>query len=111
MNSEYVRLSGAERYYGKKNFLQSELSLLNVLKRQKEYQRLRKEEIALKIQLKKSIDDTQDALKILDAVMPKLVINHRDKNASKEELRELEAEEVVIEREIDNIKKRLSQLG
>ncbi len=110
MSIEYVRLFGTEKIYGSKRLLLAELSLLSSLKHYKEYQRLRTEELAHKIALKKSIEETQNSLRVFDALIPKLPSSPKEKREAKLELQELEAEEHSLEREIDNIKHKLEKL-
>ena len=68
--SEYVRLSGSEKYYGQKNFLQSQLELLNLIDGFKKYKKLRQEELKLKISLKSKIAETLELMKKLDKLLP-----------------------------------------
>ncbi len=112
MALEYVRLNSQELLYGKKSFLEAQLSLLNSTKHLNEYKKLRKEEFMLKIELKKSADEALVSVNLLQSLLPKTVIkeekHHKtvvhhfstvidDKNAS-------------LEQEIDKIKQKLAAL-
>ena len=114
MTFEYVRLSSPEITYTKKNFLHSELSILSLMKSYKEYQRLRKEEIELRLKLKKCVEETQGHLRLLEALLPKVSLapkEDKEKKVAKEQLHELEAEEHALDHEIEDIRKRLAKLG
>lgn len=71
MKSEYVRISHPERIYGQKNFLQSQLEFLNLIKNFRTYKNLRKEEFVLKVALKASIGEALDLIGKLDGKLPK----------------------------------------
>ena len=68
---EYVKMSGVERYYGQKNFLQSELELLHLVKGFKEYKKLRQEELMLKVSLKSKFSEVLELIKKLEKQLPK----------------------------------------
>lgn len=110
-NPEYIRISAPERHYGRKHFLQAQLNMLNSMKHHTEYEKLRKEELLLKLQLKKLIEDAQNSARVLDALLPRIKVHTPEQRETREELNELEAEERSIEQEIDEVKKRLMRLG
>ena len=68
---EYVKISPQEQFYGKKNLLQSQYDMINSFKHQKEYSKLRKQEITLKIRLKKKIEEALSSIQKLDRTLPK----------------------------------------
>ena len=68
--TEYVKIKAPEIIYGETNLLQSQLNLINLLKQYQEYERLRKEEIFLKIDLKKKIGETSEFLEHLSKILP-----------------------------------------
>ena len=68
--SEYVRVKPAERVYGETNLLQSQLNLITLLKQYQEYKMLRKEEIYMKIELKKQIGELNEFLDHLSKLLP-----------------------------------------
>ena len=68
--SEYIRISSPELVYGETNLLQSEISLLTMVQQYKEYETLRKEELLLKIELKKKISEVKEALSMLAKALP-----------------------------------------
>ncbi|MSS74873.1 hypothetical protein EXS73_01525 [Candidatus Pacearchaeota archaeon] len=70
MGAEYVRFAQSEAVHGQKNLLESQVNLLQGLKRFKAYRLLRAEEIHLKIQLKQQMDTLAEQLNILNRVLP-----------------------------------------
>jgi len=68
---EFVRLSRPEKLYGEKKLLESQISLLTISKIMKEFDTYRKDEIALKISLKKSLNELKEALADLEHSLPK----------------------------------------
>ena len=68
---EFVRLSHPERIYGEKKLLESQISLLTISKIMKEFDANRKEEIMLKISLKKTLSELKEALTDLEHLLPK----------------------------------------
>jgi DNA-directed RNA polymerase subunit H (RpoH/RPB5) len=68
--TEYVKVKSPEIVYGKTNLLQSQLNLINLLKQYQEYEGLRKEEIFLKIDLKKKLSEASEFLEQLSKLLP-----------------------------------------
>ncbi len=86
--TEYVKLAHSERVYGETNLLQSQFSLLTVLKQYQVYELLRKEELLMKIELKKKIGELKEFLEILSKALPesKLIQEQEKKEEMKEEM-------------------------
>ncbi|MBX4212036.1 hypothetical protein KW787_01090 [Candidatus Pacearchaeota archaeon] len=107
-SSEYVRISVSEKFYGQKNLLHAQLELLNNIKHLKEYIRLRKEELVLRVSLKNKLDDAIVSLEALSKILPKgNFVTHNQK------IREdmiTDKDVITIEEELDEIKKKLSRL-
>lgn len=70
MSPEYVRLSPSEQIHGETNLLQTQVSILTMLKQYQEYELLRKEELFMKIDLKKKIGEAREFLDILGRSLP-----------------------------------------
>ena len=70
MGAEYVRFAQSEAVHGQKNLLESQVNLLQGLKRFKAYRLLRAEELHLKIQLKQQMDSLTEQLDILNRILP-----------------------------------------
>ena len=70
MSIEFVRLTSPELVYGETNLLQSEMNLLTMLKQYQEYEFLRKEELFLKVELKKKVGELKEHLNILAKLLP-----------------------------------------
>jgi len=106
MNQEYVLLKNSEKISGAKNLLHSQVSLLNSVKYIQEYNRLRTEELAIKILLKKKIAELEDELNILEKVIPKVKekTEGEEKKVSVKKRIDLETEIEEIRRKIEKLK-------
>lgn len=107
MSIQYVKVSSPEMAYGKKNLLTSQLEMLNILKRCKQYKKLREEEFVLKIALKNKVDEAKNNLIVLEKLLPRMDMPH-----SEEVLPQIriEKERSTLEDEIEEIKRKLAQL-
>lgn len=70
MSAEYVRLTAPELVYGETNLLQSEVALLTTVQRYQEFKALKKEELFLKIELKRKISEMREFLSALAKILP-----------------------------------------
>jgi hypothetical protein len=103
MTTEYVRLTPPEQVYGETNLLQSEVSLLTMMQQYQEYESLRKEELFLKIELKKNIGEMKIFLDALAKVLP-------ESNFEKEEEEKVKMQMEIVEKiEADVEKARKSE--
>ena len=105
---EYLKLDPSEQQYGKKHLLESEMSLLNVLKRSREFNKLRKVEVELKGLFKRKMDDISNDLLELDKILPKMQIERVVEKHTKDNSRKKRDE---LEVEIEEIKQKLALLG
>ena len=105
--SEYVQLQQPEIVYGQKNLLESQLGMLSVSKRFKEYQRLRREELVLRIALKNKIEETKRLLDELDKMLPKTKISYQKPIMPGLAIKK---GKTSLEQEIDFIKAKLAKL-
>jgi hypothetical protein len=71
MSSEFIKIQDPTRKYGEKNLLISQLSTINMHQGVKEFKKLRKEELTLKLSLKKRIDEANESLTRLLKLLPK----------------------------------------
>ena len=62
--SEYIKLTYPEAVYGKKNLLHSQLGLLTSVKRVEEFKKLRSQELKLKIELKRKLEEAKESLNL-----------------------------------------------
>ena len=110
MTSEYVRLSPDESFFGEKGMLESNLSAVSLLKGMKEYHKIRKEELLLKLEFKKKLSELHALLKWFDKQLPKT--DDEEKQEFEESIRtdEDEKKEFELEGEILDIKRKLSSL-
>ena len=126
MASEFIKLTGPEVEYGDRNLLHSQLDLLLMIKRYQSYEEIRKEELQLKIKLKKLVSDVKSHLDHLEKMLPKT------KLGLEEEKMEIEIPEKVMkaipkmpapktrikaqklspmETEVESLKRKLASLG
>lgn len=102
----YIKLEPAENLYIKKNLLQSQLELLQTIKHQQIYKKLRKQELIIKIELKKILEEAIGEFKLLNKLLPKTqTIQH-----PKGEKIILESGRKSLESELLAIKAKLAQL-
>lgn len=138
--TEYVKLDHSERVYGETNLLQSQFSLLTMIKQYQVYELLRKKELLLKIEFKRKIGELTEFLETLSKSMPesKFIEKQERKEKMRHEMidkieeavqrskkrtekgwrdkKQTEAKEKIskktpIESELDTIKERLEKLG
>lgn len=108
--NEYVRFLGPESLYWYKHFLHSELEILDIVKRIKNYQRLRREEHILRIALKKKINESIEALNILDKLLPHARFHGlMKKNKAEEEIIE-DKEALSLDQELEQIRNKIERL-
>jgi len=117
MASEYVKLIYAEKVYGERNLLQTILSLLSIQKNLKQYKELRKQELDLRLDLKKKVQETKNALDDLEKNIPITKLLETERRVKKIEAAakptEKTEEEVMttgLESEIRDVQKRLAQI-
>jgi hypothetical protein len=68
---EYVGISEAEKIYGTRVLLQSQLDSINASQRFDRYKKLREEELVLKVNVKAKVDEILDLLVKLERSLPK----------------------------------------
>ncbi len=114
MSLEYVKFSGREGLYGEKNLLKTELGMLGFIRRIRTYKKLRNEELALKIVLKKKVDEVKEQLEILDKILPHTKMGGLIKRPKpKNENIALSIEDkaaLTLEQEVETIRRKLEML-
>jgi len=70
MGAEYVRLTGEEALFQKKGLLETQMNVLQAVKRLKAYRAIREEELLLKIQLKQKCDALSEQIELLNRLLP-----------------------------------------
>ncbi len=120
MNStEYVKLDPYEKMFGEKGLLEAQLSLLNALKSYKQYEKIRQEELLLKISLRRKITETQEELSTLNKLLPKVPVETDENDFLPKGFKEFgepakekqETSSRKIELELDDIKRKLERLS
>ena len=111
MSSEYIKISNPEKIYGQKNLLQAQIELLQVMQRYKTFEKLRKEELILKVVLKTKIEEAESSLHLLDKLLPKSTFKlEKDKEKQSKDLLLYKKEKLTLEQEINRIKEKLTRL-
>ena len=103
---EYVKLDPSEQIYGKKHLLHSQMEILYIMKRYKEFTKLRKLELKLKTLLKKKVSEVKEETKLLETILPK--VKHAD--SEEKTLRDYPKKRSDLEDEIDDIRRKLAEL-
>jgi hypothetical protein len=99
MNAEFVKISRPELVFGETSLLKSQMSLLNLKKHYSAYKELRKKELLLKIELKKSTSEANENLALLDKLLPHTRLKEEQKeeeNLKKELVKSIQK---AVERE------------
>lgn len=88
MSAEYVKITPTEMRFGETNLLQMQFNLLTMLKQYQEYIALRKEELFLKIELKKKLGEAKEFLDTLSKSLPesKFIEEQKKKELMQKEL-------------------------
>ncbi len=112
---EYVKFSGVERFYGQNNLLYSEMGTLNIIKRILAFKKLRREELLLKIALKRKIGEVIEGMQVLDKLLPHAHFKFKpyEKKKNHEEIEEAVEEldeNLRLEQELEQIRMKLARL-
>ena len=102
--AEYVKISETEKKYSEKNLLQSQMRVIESLKHLKEYKKLRRQELLLKIRLKNKIEDAQSEIKTLKKALPRTYNEPKPMSAHERQ------ENLSLEQELNQIKSKLKGL-
>lgn len=105
--TEYVRFNPQENLYGQRNFLNSELDLLSIVKRIKNFKKLRADEQVLRLTLKKKMEEMIETLVVLDKLLPPghFRILKQEGTGLKEK-----EETLTLDQEIEMIRRKLEKL-
>ena len=119
MIPEYVKLAPSELSYGNANLLKSQMSAIGAIKKYNEYKTSRKEELFLKIELKKKFGELKEFLDQLDKILPESRFSEEEQEAwkqlakitrKKEMKKEFESENISLDQELEEIRKKLERL-
>ena len=70
MTSEYIKFYHAEKIYGEKNLLLTQAELITIKKHIKNYKKLRKQELMLRIEFKKALTEAKESISLLEKRLP-----------------------------------------
>lgn len=113
--SEYIKLTSEERLTGEKDMLQSEMAMLKSIKRLRAFEKLRKEELVLQINLKRLVGEALESLSMLDKLLPKTAFRPEVRIASSVPKQPIEVVKEIkeannLESELEKIRAKLSRL-
>ncbi|MBS3090979.1 hypothetical protein J4217_00845 [Candidatus Pacearchaeota archaeon] len=111
MKSEYVKLSSDEKFFGTKNLLQSQESMINLLKHFDKYGELRKDEMNLRVSLKSKIGEAMNIVDNLIRSLPKARMEDNEPDEFEILDREKREKKETHERELEDIRQKLASLG
>lgn len=108
---EYVKFNKTESLYGQKRFLHGELELINAVKRLRNYKDLRREELVLRLALKKRAGEALENLRLLDKLLPHARLPKVEKKPEKKPEEEKEENKVLtLDQELEIIRRKLETL-
>lgn len=130
MSIEYVKLSSAEKVYSEKSLLESQASIISILQNITNYHKQRNDELKLKVELRSKIEETQSSLDNLDKALPKSRMKiPEEENLQEKEIKIIElpkslpqplsqaktehqpeTKEEKLQKELEDIRKRLASL-
>ena len=111
MSLQYIKLSGDEKNYGEKKLLQSRLDLISNLKHLREYKKIRREEIVLKIALKNKVKEVQDLLDSFRSLLPKVKLQKESSMEKEIDIVAKETKEIsTLDQELEEIRNKLERL-
>jgi len=116
MRSLYIQLQADEAIHGKKEFLSSQINMLQLLKSLKNYKTLRRREMILKTKFKAKLTSFKKRIKELQKELPKETEEVTIKELERANIKTTETFEEIkhrkdIEKQLQEIHDRLAQLG
>jgi len=117
----HIKLEHNEALESKKDILNSEIGLLNIVKSIKRFQDLRSEELKTKIKANKKLKELKTNIGKLQQTLPKIKIpeileeKREDEEDDKEEMKKPKIKEKIydssLENQLQEIQEKLRQLG
>ena len=104
--AEYVRFNPQENLYGQRNFLNSELDLLSIVKKLRNFKKLRADEQVLRLTLKKKMEEVIETLEVLDKLLPPGHFRMLKEQSGMKE----KDETLTLDQEIEMIRRKLEKL-
>lgn len=108
METRHIKLNYEEALNAKKQMLASEMNILQIVKRLKQYKILRKRELATKTTLKSSLANLNTKIDLIESTFPeeedKPRVDKRKRRLAKDERKN-------FEEELDDIRDKLAKLS
>lgn len=108
METRHIKFNYEDAISGKKSLLSSELNLLQILRKIRNYKMLRKKELTEKTKLKKSLSELKSKIDDLSSTFPKR--EEKIIEMPKPVKTKKETKHTAIQRELDEIKRKLERL-
>ena len=106
METRHIKLDYENALDSKKQLLSTELNLLNIIKKIKEYRRLRKKEMVTKNKLKTSLATIKTKINLFESTFPK-----QERQIVKKTKQQKTKHEKDLQQELEEIQKKLSRLN
>lgn len=111
MESRHIRVDHGDAIESKRHVLNSELHLIQMLKRVKSYRNYRKKELNFKIELKANVTYVKNKINEVIASMPELKEIKQEKKVTSSKSNDTGKKEVnTLQTELEDIKRRLQAL-
>lgn len=114
-NLKYVIIDYPQINAGKKHMLYIEMEILTALKKYESYKKLRKEELAVKNLLKKTISQLNEKIKVFDNLLPQLpkeqIPKFQANNAKPLQITKTMQKRDVLEEQIEDLRRKISALN
>ena len=104
---QFVGLDKTQVISGKKNLLYAEMEMLTALQKYERYKKFRKEELAVKVLLKKVIVEMHKEMDTIIQYMPQIKVGY----SSAEAIKTTTAKRDVLEDEIQEIRRKIAKLS
>ena len=104
---QFVGLEKTQIISGKKNLLYAEMELLTALQKYERYKKLRKEELAVKLLLKKIITELHKEMDTIIGYIPQIRVGY----SSAEAIKSTPAKRDVLAEEIAQIRRKIAMLS
>lgn len=109
---EYIQITPNEQNYAQKNLLYCQMEILTIMKRYQKYKKLRAEEHAYKLLFKRKVKEINEAMENLYKMLPHIPKPHVEHVEAKPKAAPIpQPKRDSLEAEIEDIKRKLAQLG
>ncbi len=111
MEEIHIKLEAGEAINAKKNLLSTEINILNLIKKIRDYKRARKEELKKKAKLRTELRKLINEMKILEKELPETKGVKKTREGRVKVKLIGKAKSTKLESELEDIKRKLERLG